>query len=76
MLDYAAGVGMIKGVYRAAYDEAKAELADILREFEHLRLRKEQLEKIVEALKPIAETIETDQKGKSDSTWNPPWSGR
>jgi hypothetical protein len=51
--------------YRVAYEEASAELRDILEKFEQLRLRKEQIEKAVEVLKPLAaleEPVEaTDQ---------------
>lgn len=44
---------MRQEVYRVAYDEASSELNDILAKFEHLRLRKDQIEKVVEALKPL-----------------------
>jgi hypothetical protein len=40
-------------VYRVAYDEAHAELNEILGKFEQLRIRKERVEKLVEALKPL-----------------------
>ncbi len=39
--------------YRFALDEANAELRDIVTQYESLRLRKEQVEKVVEALKPF-----------------------
>ena len=45
---------MNKDVYRFAFDEANAELSQIVGEFEQLRLRKERVEKVVEALKPLA----------------------
>lgn len=45
---------MKQEVYRFAYDEANAELTQILGEFEQLRLRKDRIEKVVEALKPLA----------------------
>lgn len=45
---------MKQEVYRFAFDEANAELAQIIGEFEQLRLRKDRIEKVVEALKPIA----------------------
>ena len=44
---------MRQGTYRIAYDEAVAELGAIVEQFEELRLRKEQIEKVVEALKPF-----------------------
>jgi hypothetical protein len=40
-------------VYRVAYDEAHAELNEILGKFEQLRIRKDKVEKLVEALKPL-----------------------
>lgn len=40
-------------VYRVAFDSANAELNEILVGFEQLRLRKERIEKVVNALKPL-----------------------
>jgi hypothetical protein len=40
-------------IYRVAFDAAQAELAEITAEFERLRLRKEHVEQLVLALKPI-----------------------
>ena len=45
-------------VYRVAYDEASAELSEILSKFDQLRLRKERIEKLVDALKPLMGTPE------------------
>jgi hypothetical protein len=45
---------MKQEVYRFAFDEANSELSQILGEFEQLRARKERIEKVVEALKPLA----------------------
>lgn len=45
---------MKEEVYRFAYDEANAELTQIVGEFEQLRMRKDRIEKVVEALKPLA----------------------
>ena len=45
---------MKQEVYRFAFDEANTELSQILGEFEQLRARKERIEKVVEALKPLA----------------------
>ena len=53
MVDYPPGVSMRQEVYRVAYDEAKSELGEILGKFEALRLRKDRIEKVVEALKPL-----------------------
>ena len=44
---------MRQDVYRVAFDEARAELSEILGKFEQLRLRKDRIEKVVEALKPL-----------------------
>jgi hypothetical protein len=44
---------MRQDVYRVALDEASSELNDILARFDQLRRRKDRLEKIVEALKPL-----------------------
>ncbi|HLY40552.1 MAG TPA: hypothetical protein VKR52_05025 [Terracidiphilus sp.] len=44
---------MRQEVYRVAHDEAKAELGEILGKFEQLRLRKDRIEAVVEALKPL-----------------------
>jgi dihydroneopterin aldolase len=40
-----------KDIYRIAYDEAFSELREILREFEQLRMQKDLVERVVEALK-------------------------
>ncbi|HEY2471814.1 MAG TPA: hypothetical protein VGI45_28770 [Terracidiphilus sp.] len=40
-------------VYRVAFDSANMELKDILVAFEELRSRKERIEKVVMALKPL-----------------------
>jgi hypothetical protein len=69
---------MTKETYRSAYEAAKLDLANILREFEQLRLRKDQFEKLVEALKPVVEPVagqpETKAAGQDLSRY--PWSGR
>ena len=49
---------MRQEVYRVAYDEASAELSEILAKFEQLRLRKDRIEKVVEALKPLISASE------------------
>lgn len=50
---------MRQEVYRVAYDEASAELSEILAKFDQLRLRKDRIEKVVEALKPLLNGVET-----------------
>lgn len=67
MLDYAPGEGMKQEVhedaYRAAFDFANSELREILENFDQLRARKESIEKLVAALRPIVEVEEsTDTK--------------
>jgi hypothetical protein len=49
---------MRQEVYRVAYDEASAELSEILAKFDQLRLRKDRIEKVVEALKPLLNGFE------------------
>lgn len=44
---------MRQETYRFALDEATAELRDIVSQFEALKAKKEQIEKVVEALKPF-----------------------
>jgi hypothetical protein len=50
---------MRQEVYRVAFDEANAELSEILGKFELLRLRKDRIEKVVEALKPLVAAAES-----------------
>jgi len=52
---------MRQEVYRVAYDEASAELSEILGRFEQLRLRKERVEKVVDALKPLVIAAEAER---------------
>jgi len=49
---------MRQEVYRVAYDEASAELSEILGKYEQLRLRKDRIEKVVDALKPLVLAME------------------
>jgi hypothetical protein len=44
---------MRQQTYRTAYDEAHAELLDITAQFDALCLRKEQIESVLEALRPF-----------------------
>jgi hypothetical protein len=48
---------MTQDTYRFAYDEANAELQEILNQFEKLRLRKTQMELVVEALQPLLSDV-------------------
>jgi hypothetical protein len=67
---------MTKETYRSAYEAAKLDLANILREFEQLRQRKDQFEKLVEALRPVVEPmVGAEQKAGQDLS-RYPWSGR
>ena len=57
---------MTQETYRFAYDEANAELREIVTQFEQLEARKEQIEQVVEALKallaeaPLTETASVE----------------
>lgn len=53
MLVYAPGVTMKQETYRFAYEEANAELREILGQFDLLQARKAQIEQVVEALKAL-----------------------
>lgn len=44
---------MTQETYRLAYEEASAELKDILGQFEVLRIRREKIQQVVEALRPL-----------------------
>lgn len=52
---------MRQEVYRVAYDEAHAELTEILGKFEQMRIRKDKIEKVVEALKPLLSPADLQQ---------------
>lgn len=64
---------MNKEVYRFAFDEANAELAAIVGEFEQLRMRKERVEKVVEALKPLA-GVDMPMSAEKNSAESPSYS--
>jgi hypothetical protein len=63
---------MNKEVYRFAFDEANAELSAISGEYEQLRARKDRVEKVVEALKPLAgiDTGSGDRKSSENPTYS------
>jgi hypothetical protein len=44
---------MTQDTYRFAFEEANAELREITGQFEVLRVRKEQVEQVIEALRPL-----------------------
>jgi hypothetical protein len=50
---------MTQETFRTAYQQAHAELSDLQGQFERLRLKKEKIEKVVEALKPLMELYAT-----------------
>src|SRR5580698_10433890 len=53
VLVYAPGVTMTQETYRFALDEASVELREIDSRFEQLRVRKERMEQIIDALRPL-----------------------
>ncbi len=53
VLVYAPGVTMTQDTYRFAYDEANAELREILGQFDQLQARKERIEQVLDALKAL-----------------------
>jgi hypothetical protein len=60
---------MTQETFRTAYQQAHAELSDLQEQFERLRLKKEKIEKVVEALKPLIELYATgavEDKAASD----------
>ncbi len=62
---------MRQEVYRVAYDEAHAELTEILGKFEQLRVRKDKIEKVVEALKPLLSNGDLQQLNGADHSAAP-----
>lgn len=65
---------MKEDVYRFAFDEANAELAQIVGEFEQLRQRKDRIEKVVEALKPLASNETQSAAGERKGSDAPSYS--
>ncbi|HUX44563.1 MAG TPA: hypothetical protein VMV57_07430 [Terracidiphilus sp.] len=62
---------MRQDVYRVAYDEANAELTEILSKFEQLRARKDRIEQVVEVLKPLV-NMEMQSVEQSNSSFGAP----
>jgi hypothetical protein len=62
---------MRQGAYLTAYDAARSELSEVLGEFERLRIRKEQIEKVALALEPLfdsqAQVAAADQQPTTHS---------
>jgi hypothetical protein len=56
---------MTQDTYRFAYDEACAELREILGQFNQLRARKDQMEQVVEALRPLLSDVPSDEVAPS-----------
>ena len=54
--------------YRAAFLTASAELNEVFREVEQLRIRKEQVEKVLEALQPLLGLAEQGLEGEAVNT--------
>jgi len=64
---------MRQETYRFAYEEAAAELRDVVERFEQLRRRKDRVEKVMEALRPFAglagEATTADQAAAAESLY-------
>lgn len=56
---------MTQDTYRFAYDEANAELREIVGQFEQLRARKEQIEQVVKALQIVMDEAALEDAGAS-----------
>jgi hypothetical protein len=54
-------------IYRVAHDAAGAELIEISAEFERLRVRKEQIERLILALRPLVGEEETATATSTDN---------
>jgi hypothetical protein len=56
-------------IYRVAFESAKSEVSEISAEFDKLRTRKDQIEKLVAVLKPLVGETESaaDQGPQEDS---------
>src|SRR5260370_14389721 len=69
VLDYARGVAMKPevnvDVYRVALESAKAELDEISEFYEKLRVRKEGIEKLVLALRPIVDLEQAEPSSEA-----------
>lgn len=62
---------MRQDVYRVAYDQANAELTEILSKFEQLRARKDRIEKVVDVLKPLVASELQSAPGESLTGYAP-----
>lgn len=63
---------MNTAAYQSAFEEANAELKDIVGQFEQLRMRKEKVEKAVEVLKSLlgTELQNNDNRSNADSSYS------
>jgi hypothetical protein len=52
---------MTQDTYRFAFEEANAELREISNQFEVLRVRKEQVEDVIEALRPLLSDAQVEE---------------
>jgi hypothetical protein len=64
---------MTQETYRFAYDEANAELLEILGQFELLQARKEQIEQLMEALKALLVEGPVPEVGATAATESTPF---
>jgi hypothetical protein len=62
---------MTQETYRFAYDEACAELREILGQFNQLRARKEQVEQVIEALRPLLVEMQTAESNPDQAVAEP-----
>jgi hypothetical protein len=65
---------MKQDVYRFAHEEASSELTEIVKEFDNLRIRKERIEKLLEALKPLADVEAQGLSADAQSVDSPGYS--
>jgi len=61
---------MKQEVYRFAFEEANSELKEIVGEFEQLRVRKERIEKVLEALKPFSDGNTSEVPGADPASYS------
>jgi hypothetical protein len=62
---------MTQETYRFAYDEANAELREIVAQFERLEARKEHIEQLVEALRALIEETPAMELSSTDAETAP-----
>jgi hypothetical protein len=62
---------MTQETYRLAYDEASSELKEILGRFEELRIRREKVQQVAEALKPLLMDVPPTETGNASADPTP-----